>query len=105
MRKASGVGHGRSQVALLRFAERPWRCSEPPRNATQDNDANTRCQSQEGSRLVALEKTDLCPNQSLHQKSLSYYLPSRTSVRTSVSCVAQLPATLGELFRWPKERV
>jgi len=60
VRAESEVGRGRSQVALLRFAERPWRCSEPPRNATEGIVLDAACQFKTASSLVALEKTDLC---------------------------------------------
>jgi len=101
MRTETGVGRGRSQVALLRFAERRSgrRCSEPPRNATEGIVLDVACQFKAASSLVALEKTDLC-SKPVAAPKVAASLPAKLQVVVaSGSWVALLPATLGELFR------
>jgi hypothetical protein len=95
MRGASAVGRGRSQVALLRFAERrsSRRCSEPPRNATEGTDLDVACQFNGASGAAALEKTDL---------SSKPVVGARRSARRVIRGPRLLPVLVGpaaQLFR------
>ena len=62
--KESGVAWERSQVALLRFAERPrWALQRTAAQRDKGKEAGSRCQSEWFGRCVALEKTDLSSQQ------------------------------------------
>jgi hypothetical protein len=91
------VRNPRGQVAWLRFGERRWRCTEPPRHATEYRVGTRIVNLKGGSASWRWRKLIFVPNKSLHQKSLCGERLSCTAVRMSGSRLAALPATLGEL--------
>jgi hypothetical protein len=58
------------EVALLRLGERLWRCTEPPRNATQGTGWEAGVNSKSPCAVWRWTKLIFAPNKSLHQKSL-----------------------------------
>ena len=99
-RRVAGARRRKSQVALLRFGERPWRCTKPPRNATEGIGQSIQCQSERFGSFVALEKTDLS-SQPVVAPELAAPLRGEGSAQkaTGVPAQARLTASFGELFR------
>ena len=97
--RESAVGCERSQVALLRFAERPRALQRTAAQRDEGNLAGSHCQSKRFGGYVALEKTDLS-SQPVAAPKVAASLPANSQVVVaSRRCVALLPATLGELSR------
>ena len=72
LKGAGGAGGGNGgEVALLRFGERLWRCTEPPRNATQVTVQSGDRRFENRTAVQSLENCYFVLTRSLQRKSRS----------------------------------
>ncbi len=82
----------KDQVALLRLGERLWRCTEPPRNATEDIATNVPCQSRCALTIAAWGKLIFVPNKVVAaRRGASWDDREPPVTRTSSGPAAELP--------------